>query len=84
MRLSYYSIVEPAVFLFSKMLHQSHVIRARILLFLLHCSAVPVHTILVYCSAANAAILLHFYTMVLLYPLEYFFSSAGVHSSSSK
>ena len=35
--------------------------------------AVPMHTILVYCSAVNAAILLHFHTMILLYPLEYFF-----------
>ena len=54
-----------------------------ILLLLLHCTAVPVHTLLIYCSVVNAAILLHFYTMILLYPLEYF-SSAGVHSSLSK
>ena len=38
---------------------------------LLHCTAVPVHTTLVYCSAVSAAIPLHFYTMILLYPLEY-------------
>ena len=31
------------------------------------------HTILVYCSAVNAARLLHVYTMILLYPLEYVF-----------
>ena len=43
------------------------------LLLRLHCSAVPVHTILVYCSAVHGAILLHLYTMILLYPLEYFF-----------
>ena len=63
-----------------------HVISVLILLLLLHCTAVQVqvHTILVYCSAVNAAILLQFYTMILLYPLEYFFASAGVHSSSSK
>ena len=54
-----------------------------ILLLLLHCTAVPVHTTLVYCSAVSAAIPLHFYTMILLYPLEYL-SSAGVHSSLSK
>ena len=53
------------------------------LLLPLHCTAVPVHTILVYGSAVNAAIVLHFDTMILLYPLEYF-SSAGVHSSLSK
>ena len=55
----------------------------RILLFPLHCTAVPVPTTLVYCSAASAAIPLHFYTMILLYPFEYL-SSAGVHSSLSK
>ena len=46
-----------------------------------HCCTSAYYTI-VYCSAVNAAILLHFYTMILLYPLEYF-SSAGVHSSLS-
>ena len=50
-----------------------HVIKVLTLLLLLHCTAVPVHTILVYCSAVNAAILLHFYKMILLYALEYVF-----------
>ena len=62
-----------------------HVSSVLILLSLLHCTAVQVqvHTISVYCSAAHAAILLQFYTMIPLYPLQYF-SLAGVHSSSSK
>ena len=52
-----------------------HVISVLILLLLLHCTAVQVqvHTILVCCSAVNAAILLQFYTRILLYPLKYFF-----------
>ena len=53
-----------------------HVISVLImLLLLLNFTAVQVqvHTILVYCYAVNAAILLQLYTMMLLYPLEYFF-----------
>ena len=52
-----------------------HVIGVLILSLLLRCTVVQVqvHTILVYCSAVNAVILLQFYTMILLYPLGYVF-----------
>ena len=38
-----------------------HVIRLQFLLLVVHCIAVPAHTMLVYCSAVNAAIVLHVY-----------------------
>ena len=72
-----YSIVEATVFLFSKIVipKYCHVISVLFLLFLLHCTAVQVqvHTILVFGSAVNAAVLLQFDTIIPLYSLEYLF-----------
>ena len=65
-------------FYVGKMLYQNTVMSLDcyfLLLLMLHCTAVSVHIILVYSPAVNAVILLQFYTMILLYLLEYFFVS---------